>query len=94
MKEALTRHHHGLFAREARIDDGLLRVRGEPRITTGFEKGAALKARRYNFVLPAAFAAFHRSLAAAEILALPAADIVRFPFATGFFPFALAQRAF
>ena len=54
---------------------------------------AAPKAHPYNLVLPAAFAAFQRSFAAADILALAATDIVRFPFAAGVFPFTLAQRA-
>jgi hypothetical protein len=49
-------------------------------MTTGFTWQAAPKARQYQSLdFPAAFAAFHRRFADAEILALAAADIFRFP---------------
>jgi hypothetical protein len=60
----------------------------------------ALKAEpfSYNFDLPAALALAHRFFAAADILALAAALILRLAFLTGFaeedFPLTFAHRAF
>jgi hypothetical protein len=58
------------------------------------ERLRLLRANRHSLGIPAAFAAFHRRSASAEIFALAAADILRFPFGPGSFPFTLARRAF
>jgi hypothetical protein len=57
-------------------------------VTKGVTRKAAPEAHhRQSLDFPAAFAAFHRRFAAAEILARPAADILRFPLGPRFFPF-------